>query len=65
MQYAPDLLGRDRYLDVGTSEGVGAGVADDVADKDSELVALEVECRRAGQPVVFVDLPVEGLDERR
>ncbi len=37
----------------------------EVADKDSELVALEIECRRAGRPVVFVDLPVEGLDEGR
>ncbi len=36
--------------------------AEDVAGKDSELVALEIECRRAGRPVVFVDLPVEGLD---
>ena len=36
--------------------------ADDVADRDSELVALEIECRRAARPVVFVDLPVEGLD---
>jgi hypothetical protein len=25
-------------------------------------VALEIECRRAGRPVVFVDLPIEGLD---
>jgi len=39
-----------------------AVAAEDVAGKDSELVALEVECRRAGRPVVFVDLPVEGLD---
>jgi len=36
--------------------------AGDVAGKDSELVALEIECRRAGRPVVFVDLPVQGLD---
>ncbi|MHC4384759.1 MAG: hypothetical protein ACYS0J_18270, partial [Planctomycetota bacterium] len=36
---------------------------EDVAGKDSELVALEIECRRAGRPVVFVDLPLEGLDE--
>ncbi|MHC4768173.1 MAG: ATP-grasp domain-containing protein [Planctomycetota bacterium] len=35
----------------------------DVAGRDSELVALEIECRRAGRPVVFVDLPLEGLDE--
>ena len=33
-----------------------------VASKDSELIALEIECRRAGKPVVFVDLPVPGLD---
>ncbi len=33
-----------------------------VAGMDSELVALEVECRLAGRPVVFVDLPIEGLD---
>ena len=30
--------------------------------KDSELIMLEIECRRAGKPVVFVDLPVEGID---
>ncbi len=41
-----------------------AVATDEIADKDSELVALEIECRRAGRPVVFVDLPVEGLDER-
>lgn len=35
---------------------------DEVASKDSELVALEMECRRAGRPVVFVDLAIEGLD---
>ena len=40
-----------------------AVTTDEVADKDSELVALEIECRRAGRLVVFVDLPVEGLDE--
>jgi len=39
-----------------------AVAADDVAGKDSEMVALEIECRCAGRPVVFVDLPVEGLD---
>ncbi|MCI0365728.1 MAG: acetate--CoA ligase family protein, partial [Phycisphaerales bacterium] len=36
---------------------------EEVAGKDSELVALEIECRRAGMRVVFVDLPIEGLDE--
>ncbi len=35
---------------------------EEIVDKDSELVALEVECRRAGRPVVYVDLPVPGLD---
>ncbi len=35
---------------------------DEVAARDSELVALEVECRRANHPVVFVDLPIPGLD---
>ncbi len=35
---------------------------DKVAARDSELVALEVECRRANHPVVFVDLPIPGLD---
>lgn len=35
----------------------------EVANKDSELIALEIECIRAGRPVVFVDLPVPGLDD--
>ena len=48
-----------------SGQPVLAVTTDEVADKDSELVALEIECRRAGRPVVFVDLPVEGLDERR
>jgi hypothetical protein len=34
----------------------------DVSNKDSEMIMLESECRRFGQPVVFVDLPVEGID---
>ncbi len=36
---------------------------EDVADRDSELIACEIECARAGRPVVFVDLPIAGLDE--
>ncbi len=36
---------------------------EEVATKDSELIACEIECRRAGYPVVFVDLPVPGLDD--
>jgi succinyl-CoA synthetase beta subunit len=35
---------------------------EDVAGKDSEMIACEIECRRAGNPVVFVDLPIEGID---
>jgi succinyl-CoA synthetase beta subunit len=34
----------------------------EAADKDSEFLALEIECRRAGRPVAFLDLPVPGLD---
>ncbi len=34
----------------------------EIASKDSELIACEIECLRAGKPVVFVDLPVAGLD---
>ncbi|MBT5657158.1 MAG: hypothetical protein HOI89_05195 [Phycisphaerae bacterium] len=32
------------------------------AKADSEFIACEIECVRAGRPVVFVDLPVAGLD---
>ncbi len=39
--------------------------ADEIENKDSELIALEVECRRAGKPVVFVDLPIKGIDRSR
>ncbi|MCZ6835059.1 MAG: acetate--CoA ligase family protein [Planctomycetota bacterium] len=35
---------------------------DDIAKKDSELIALEIETRRAGIPYVFVDLAIVGLD---
>ena len=37
----------------------------DLIGKDSELIGLEVELRRAGKPVVFVELDVPGLDIRR
>jgi succinyl-CoA synthetase beta subunit len=36
---------------------------DEAAKKDSEFVACEVECLRAGRPVIFVDLEIPGLDE--
>ncbi len=35
---------------------------DEIAGKDSELIACEVECRRAGVPAVFVELDIPGLD---
>jgi len=35
---------------------------EDLAGKDSELIACEIECYRAGRPVVFVDIPIEGID---
>lgn len=36
---------------------------EEVAGKDSELIACEIECRRAGKGVLFVDLPIAGLDD--
>lgn len=35
--------------------------AEELAKKDSEFIALEIECRRAEMPVVFVDLEIPGL----
>jgi len=32
------------------------------AKRDSDWIALEIECARAGVTVVFVDIPIEGLD---
>jgi succinyl-CoA synthetase beta subunit len=34
----------------------------EAARADSEFIACEIECLRAGRPVLFVDLPIEGLD---
>jgi len=36
---------------------------DEVAGKDSEMIACEIECGRAGHSVLFVDMPIAGLDE--
>jgi succinyl-CoA synthetase beta subunit len=36
---------------------------EDAAGKDSEFIACEVELRRAGKPVVYVELDVPGLEE--
>ena len=35
---------------------------EDATSADSEFIACEIECLRAGRPVLFVDLPVAGLD---
>jgi succinyl-CoA synthetase beta subunit len=35
----------------------------DAAGKDSEFIACEVELRRAGKPIVYVELDVPGLEE--
>ncbi len=57
------VVAKSSGLLAASAEGPLLAVAEsDAADKDSELVALEIECRRAGTPVVFVDLPVAGLD---
>lgn len=34
----------------------------DASKMDSELIACEIECRRAGHDVVFVALPIPGID---
>ena len=36
---------------------------EDFANKDSELIATEVECRRAGIDALFVELEIPGLSE--
>ncbi|HQY89580.1 MAG TPA: hypothetical protein PK402_13085, partial [Tepidisphaeraceae bacterium] len=36
---------------------------EELATKDSELIACEVECRRDGIGGVFVELEIPGLDE--
>jgi len=45
-------------------DGKPAVAVDDaeIVGKDSELIACEIECYRAGKPVVFVDIPIEGID---
>ena len=35
---------------------------EDIVGKDSELIACEIEMHRAGKPVVFVDIPIAGID---
>ncbi len=48
------------------AEGASVALAilpGDALKKDSEMIACEVECRRANRPLVFVDLPIPGLDD--
>jgi hypothetical protein len=35
----------------------------DAVTFDTEMIAAEVECIRAGHPVIWVDCPIPGLDE--
>jgi len=44
------------------ANGTVISLTDDITDKDSELIACEIECLRAGKPVVFLDMPVKGID---
>ncbi|MEE2908390.1 MAG: ATP-grasp domain-containing protein, partial [Planctomycetota bacterium] len=48
--------------DDGDGHPVLAVDEEEVAKADSEFIACEIECLRAGRPVLFVDLPIEGLD---
>ena len=45
-------------------EGIPILACDDetAAKSDSEFIACEIECLRAGRPVLFVDLPIPGID---
>lgn len=36
---------------------------DELRAKDSELIAAEIELARAGSPILFVDIPIPGLDD--
>lgn len=36
--------------------------AETAAKADSEFIACEIECLRVGRPVLFVDLPIAGID---
>jgi succinyl-CoA synthetase beta subunit len=35
---------------------------EEAMNKDAEMIACEIECAIAGSPVVFVDLPIPGVD---
>jgi len=36
---------------------------EELLKKDSEMIACEIECALAGYPVVYVDLPIPGIDD--
>jgi hypothetical protein len=55
-RFAPNLF-RDE-----ASRPLPAVKEEDLANKDSELIACEVECRRMGLDAVFVQLEIPGLD---
>ena len=57
VEHASGLLKLD-----GEGRPVPAVSPDDIAGKDSEFIACEIECHRAGFPVVFVDLALPDLD---
>ena len=48
--------------DDGTGRPTLAVDEEEVAKADSEFIACEIECLRAGRPVLFVDLPIAGID---
>jgi hypothetical protein len=48
--------------DDGTGRPVLAVDEETAAKADSEFIACEIECLRAGRGVVFVDLPIAGID---
>ena len=56
VEFAPELLKDDN------GSPVLAVGEEDIAGKDSELIACEVECRRAGVPGLFVQLDIPGLN---
>ena len=51
-------------FDTEANEGFALAIPpEDLAKRDSELIACEVECRRAGCECVYVELAIEGLEE--
>jgi succinyl-CoA synthetase beta subunit len=48
-------------IDQGGKPGMGTG-AEEFMTKDSEMIACEIECRRAGINILYVVLDIPGLD---